>query len=96
MESGDIFELADSKLGGKYDVEQIYRLVLTASYCVRQTSIWRPSMSEVLELLADGDHDSAVARRWRVPKYTSDEMDEYSMVFASDAPTDILLDDIDY
>ncbi|KAL6331683.1 hypothetical protein AAG906_014333 [Vitis piasezkii] len=92
MESGDIYELADPKLGGKYDVEQMYRLVLTASYCVRQTSIWRPSMSEVLALLTDGG-DSAVARRWRVPKYTSDEMDEYSMVFGSDVPTDIVLDD---
>lgn len=28
-----------------------------------------------------------------MPKYTSDEMDEYSMVFGSDVPTDIVLDD---
>lgn len=46
----------------------------------------------MLALLTDGG-DSAVARRWRVPKYTSDEMDEYSMVFGSDVPTDIVLDD---
>lgn len=55
MESGDIYELADPKLGGKYDVEQMYRLVLTASYCVRQTSIWRPSMSEVHKLFRPFD-----------------------------------------
>lgn len=47
MESGDLAQLADPKMKGKYDVEQLHRVVLTASYCVRQTSVWRPSMSEV-------------------------------------------------
>lgn len=47
MESGDLAQLADPKMKGKYDAEQLHRVVLTASYCVRQTSVWRPSMSEV-------------------------------------------------
>lgn len=47
MESGNITELVDPKLENKYDSDQMRRLVLTASYCVRQSSIWRPSMSEV-------------------------------------------------
>lgn len=47
MESGNLAQLADPKMKGKYDVEQLHRVVLTASYCVRQTSVWRPSMSEV-------------------------------------------------
>lgn len=47
MESGNIAELADPRLEGRYDEEQLYRVVLTASYCVRQTDIWRPPMSEV-------------------------------------------------
>ncbi|XP_064939627.1 probable receptor-like serine/threonine-protein kinase At5g57670 isoform X3 [Musa acuminata AAA Group] len=45
MQSGRIAELADPKLEGKYDMDQMQRLVVTASYCVRQSSIWRPPMS---------------------------------------------------
>ena len=40
-------ELADPSLERKYDANQMDRLILTASYCVRQSSIWRPSMAEV-------------------------------------------------
>lgn len=47
MESGNLAQLADSKLKGKYNLEELHTLVLTASYCVRQSSIWRPSMTEV-------------------------------------------------
>ncbi|KAG5563769.1 hypothetical protein RHGRI_000089 [Rhododendron griersonianum] len=93
MESGNIIELVDPRLEGKYDIDEMLRLVLTACYCVRQSSIWRPSMSEVLELLTIGN-DSEVARSWRMPKFTSDEMDDYSMVFGYDLPSDISLEDI--
>lgn len=47
MESGDIAELADPKMEGKYDTEELHRVILTASYCVRQTSTWRPATTEV-------------------------------------------------
>ena len=50
MESGDLGQLADPNMEGKFDVEQLHRVVLTASYCVRQSSVWRPSMSEVHKL----------------------------------------------
>lgn len=53
IESGNIVELADPKLEGKYDKEQLHRLVLIASYCIRQSSIWRPSMSEVIDKFFD-------------------------------------------
>ncbi|XP_043813235.1 probable receptor-like serine/threonine-protein kinase At5g57670 isoform X1 [Manihot esculenta] len=92
MESGKISELADPKLEGRFDEDQMYRAVLTASYCVRQSSVWRPSMSEVLELLTSG-HDSQVARSWRMPKFTSDELNDYSMVFGYEVPLDIALED---
>ncbi|KAK7847149.1 putative receptor-like serine/threonine-protein kinase [Quercus suber] len=90
--SGDLAQLADPKMKGKYNVEQLHSVVLTASYCVRQSSVWRPSMSEVLELLTSG-HDSGVAKSWRIPKFTSDELDDYSMVFGYDVPSDISLED---
>ncbi|CAK7344620.1 unnamed protein product [Dovyalis caffra] len=92
MESGNIMELADPRLEGKFDSDQMHRVVLTASYCVRQSSAWRPSMSEVLELLTS-DHDSEVARSWRMPKFTSDELDDYSMIFGYEVPVDIALED---
>ncbi|KAH7545231.1 hypothetical protein FEM48_Zijuj01G0071700 [Ziziphus jujuba var. spinosa] len=92
MESGDIATLADPEMEGKYDVEQLHRVILTASYCIRQSSIWRPTMTEVLEVLTNG-HDSEVARSWRIPKFTSDELDDYSMVYGYEVPSDILLED---
>ncbi|XP_061994164.1 probable receptor-like serine/threonine-protein kinase At5g57670 [Rosa rugosa] len=91
MESGDIAKLADPKLEANYDAEQLQRVVLAASYCVRQTSVWRPSMSEVLELLNKG-HKSEIARTL-IPKFSSDELDDYSMVFGYDIPEDIDLED---
>ncbi|KAH8481971.1 hypothetical protein H0E87_029432 [Populus deltoides] len=92
MESGNIMELADPELKGKFDPDQMHRVVLTASYCVRQSSPWRPSMSEVLELLTGG-HDSEVARSWRIPKFTSDELDDYSVTFGYDVAVDIASED---
>ncbi|KAJ6958059.1 hypothetical protein D5086_032178 [Populus alba] len=94
MESGNIMELADPELKGKFDPDQMHRVVLTASYCVRQSSPWRPSMSEVLELLTGtGGHDSEVARSWRMPKFTSDELDDYSVTFGYDVAVDIASED---
>ncbi|XP_028059097.1 probable receptor-like serine/threonine-protein kinase At5g57670 isoform X2 [Camellia sinensis] len=95
MESGSITELVDPKLEDKYDLDQMQRLVLTASYCVRRSSIWRPSMSEVLELLTYGN-DSEVVESWRMTKFTDEEMemDDYSMDFGYVRPSDILLEDI--
>ncbi|CAI0402903.1 unnamed protein product [Linum tenue] len=92
MESGNVAELADPKLEGKYEADQMYRVVLTASYCVRQSAAWRPSMSEVLELLTTGQQDSEVAKSWRIPKFTSDELDDFSMVYGYDVPLEIDLE----
>ncbi|KAG4929710.1 hypothetical protein JHK86_046671 [Glycine max] len=92
MESGNIAELADPRMEGKYDGEQLHRVVLTASYCVRQTATWRPPMSEVLELLTSGQ-ESEIGKSWRIPKFISEELDDYSMVFGYDVPSDISLED---
>ncbi|XP_039141459.1 probable receptor-like serine/threonine-protein kinase At5g57670 isoform X2 [Dioscorea cayenensis subsp. rotundata] len=50
---GKIAQMADPNLKGKYDKDQLEKLVLVASYCVRQSAVWRPTMNEVLELLMD-------------------------------------------
>lgn len=46
----------------------------------------------MLELLTNG-LDSDVAESWRIPKFSSDEVDDYSMVFGYEVPTDISLED---
>ncbi|TKY54615.1 receptor serine/threonine-protein kinase [Spatholobus suberectus] len=83
MESGNIAELADPRLEGKYDEEQLYRVVLTASFCVRQTATWRPPMSEVLELLTSGQEvrlgraggsQSSLLMNWMITLWLSDMM----------------------
>ncbi|XP_019107044.1 probable receptor-like serine/threonine-protein kinase At5g57670 isoform X2 [Beta vulgaris subsp. vulgaris] len=87
MECGKISELADTRLAGEYDVEQLHKIVLVASYCVRHSSAWRPSMTEVLELLSNGQ-DSEIARKWGLQNSSSDEIDDYSMVFGYNGPVD--------
>ncbi|KAL2480980.1 putative receptor-like serine/threonine-protein kinase [Abeliophyllum distichum] len=93
MESGNLTQLADPKMEGKYDMDQLHRVVLTASCCVRQSSIWRPSMTEVLQLLTY-DQDSELIRSRRIPKFTSDEMDDYSMIFGYQLPSNLTLEDL--
>ncbi|XP_076945781.1 putative receptor-like serine/threonine-protein kinase At5g57670 [Bidens hawaiensis] len=96
MDSGNISGLVDPDLEEEYDFDQMSRLVLTASYCVQQSSDSRPSMTEVLEVLQYGN-ESKFAKSWRIlPKFTEDdnEMDDYSMIFGYDVPSDISLDDI--
>ncbi|KAM3269820.1 putative receptor-like serine/threonine-protein kinase isoform X1 [Capsicum chacoense] len=93
MEGGKLIELLDPKLEGEFNMDELHKMVLTASYCVRQSSVWRPSTTEVLELLSYGD-DSEAARSWRIPKFTSDEVDDYSMVFGYDLPSDLILEDL--
>ncbi|GER27805.1 protein kinase superfamily protein [Striga asiatica] len=91
MESGNLRELADPKLEGRYEMDQLFRVALTASYCVRQSSLYRPSMTEVMELLKYGQ-DSEIG--WRIPKFKSDEMDDYSMIFGYQLPSDLSIEDI--
>ncbi|XP_022997396.1 probable receptor-like serine/threonine-protein kinase At5g57670 [Cucurbita maxima] len=94
MESGEIGQLADPKLKC-YDAKELQRVVLAASCCVRQSSVERPSMSEVLEVLTKG-HDSEIAKSLSMPKLSSDddnELDDYSMIFGYEIPIDTLLED---
>ncbi|KAH8959263.1 hypothetical protein BDL97_06G070100 [Sphagnum fallax] len=41
----------------------LWRAVLTASLCVRQSAVWRPCMSQVLQLLVDEPADTGKAER---------------------------------
>ncbi|KAJ7955013.1 Kinase family protein [Quillaja saponaria] len=49
-----IKELVDPCLADDYDVEQMSRVVLTASMCIDQSSVHRPQMTQVLQILQGG------------------------------------------
>ncbi|XP_037495742.1 receptor-like cytosolic serine/threonine-protein kinase RBK2 isoform X4 [Jatropha curcas] len=46
-----IKELVDPALAGAYDVDQMERMVFTASFCIHQSAVLRPHMNQVLEIL---------------------------------------------
>ncbi|WVY93473.1 hypothetical protein V8G54_032561 [Vigna mungo] len=56
LEANNIKELVDPSLGDDYDWEQMERVVLTASLCVEQFPILRPSMSQIAILLRGDDY----------------------------------------
>lgn len=47
LKKGDIEVVVDPRLEGAYDVTELKRIALAASLCIRASSTWRPSMSEV-------------------------------------------------
>ncbi|KAI5585437.1 hypothetical protein BDE02_06G145400 [Populus trichocarpa] len=66
LSRGEIEKLVDPRLGGIYDVTQLKRLGFAASLCIRASSTWRPTMSEVLEvMLGEEEMDE---ERWKTPK----------------------------
>ncbi|KAF3794336.1 PTI1-like tyrosine-protein kinase [Nymphaea thermarum] len=54
-------EVADPKLGGKYNVEELKRVVLVGLLCAQEKPDKRPTMPEVVELLK-GDHKEKVSK----------------------------------
>ncbi|KAL6873842.1 hypothetical protein ACP4OV_013924 [Aristida adscensionis] len=69
-DGGKVEALVDPRLGGEYDGEEARRVAFVASLCVRPSATWRPSMTEVLELLEGGEirHD-----RWAMPEPAGDD-----------------------
>ncbi|KAJ8750766.1 hypothetical protein K2173_015947 [Erythroxylum novogranatense] len=72
LNQGEIEKLIDPRLGGTYDVAQLKRLAFAASLCIRASSKWRPTMSEVLEVMLEGEKDR---ERWKAPK--EEEQEEF-------------------
>ncbi|XP_061338450.1 probable receptor-like serine/threonine-protein kinase At5g57670 [Gastrolobium bilobum] len=71
LNKGETEKLADPRLQGVYDVTQFNRLAFAASLCIRASSTWRPSMSEVLEVMEEGEMDK---EKWKMPE--EEEKDE--------------------
>ncbi|KAI5399272.1 receptor-like cytosolic serine/threonine-protein kinase RBK2 isoform X2 [Lathyrus oleraceus] len=51
LKKNDIMELIDPSLAGEFDYRQMNLMLLTASLCIQQSSIHRPSMRQVVQLL---------------------------------------------
>ncbi|CAK9175861.1 unnamed protein product [Ilex paraguariensis] len=69
LKKNRIRELVDPSLGDNYDSLQMKIVVLAASLCVQQSSIQRPKISQVLEILK-GNHGSLeLVENGRKPSY---------------------------
>ncbi|XP_058783011.1 protein kinase STUNTED-like [Vicia villosa] len=55
LESGDVKRLMDTNLQGKFDVEQMNRMVLAASLCLTRAARLRPTMNQILNILKGCD-----------------------------------------
>ncbi|KAK8601958.1 hypothetical protein V6N13_058373 [Hibiscus sabdariffa] len=65
-------KLVDPRLGGSFDGSQLKRLAFTASLCIRASSAWRPTMTEVLDVLMERETDK---ERWKMPE--EEEQEEF-------------------
>lgn len=74
MSRGVIEEVVDPSLEGTFDYTQLYKLAFAASLCIRAPSVWRPTMSEILEILLGGEVDKD---KWKMPEKEEEEQDEF-------------------
>ncbi|XP_073010588.1 probable receptor-like serine/threonine-protein kinase At5g57670 isoform X2 [Typha latifolia] len=70
LNDGVIQALVDPRIGDDYDMMQLKRLALVASLCIRASATWRPTMTEVLELLENGEMSPD---RWTMPEEEEEE-----------------------
>lgn len=74
LNQGQTEKLVDPRLGGMYDVLQLNRLAFAASLCIRSSSTWRPTMSEVLEVILE--EDGVDKDRWKIPEEEEHQQDQ--------------------
>lgn len=72
--SGDIEKIVDPRLKGVYEISQLEGIAYAASLCIRASHIWRPTMSEVLEVISIREIDR---KRWEMPKEEDEEKGEF-------------------
>ncbi|CAA6675746.1 unnamed protein product [Spirodela intermedia] len=53
IEKGDIFQIVDQKLQGKYDINSVWKYIEIALSCASHYSTQRPSMSDVVMRLKE-------------------------------------------
>ncbi|WVZ87485.1 hypothetical protein U9M48_034116 [Paspalum notatum var. saurae] len=70
LTDGVVQGLVDPRLGDGYDAGQLRRLMFVASLCVRAAAAWRPTMTQVLELLESGEISQD---QWQMPEKEEQE-----------------------
>ncbi|KAI3932594.1 hypothetical protein MKW98_012565 [Papaver atlanticum] len=70
LNEGELGKLVDPRLEGDYDITQLKRVAFAASLCVRTSALWRPTMSEVLEIMVDGE---MTKESWNLPEEVEEE-----------------------
>ncbi|KAK4481833.1 hypothetical protein RD792_012746 [Penstemon davidsonii] len=71
LNRGNTKEVSDPRLGEDYDLSQLSRLAFAASLCIRASPIWRPTMSEVLEVIL---MEEEIERgKWIMPDEVEDQ-----------------------
>ncbi|KAD3068107.1 hypothetical protein E3N88_35987 [Mikania micrantha] len=74
LNQGEVEKIVDPRLEGEYDLSQLNRLGFAASLCIRASSTWRPTMSEILDVLFEEELDK---NQWKIPDDESaEEQDE--------------------
>ncbi|XP_074280860.1 putative receptor-like serine/threonine-protein kinase At5g57670 isoform X1 [Silene latifolia] len=73
LKRGDIEKLIDPRLGSTYDDLEIRLLAFIGSICIRSSTAWRPTMSEVLEIMMNGEIDK---ERWEMPEKEEQNKEE--------------------
>ncbi|MCO5615106.1 hypothetical protein L7F22_069395 [Adiantum nelumboides] len=48
LETRNIQELADPELRGQYDLQQMERMIVTSEMCIRQSSLSRPAINQIM------------------------------------------------
>ncbi|KAK8509893.1 hypothetical protein V6N13_093732 [Hibiscus sabdariffa] len=70
LKKNDIRELIDPALGEDYSIQQVNLVLLAASMCIHQSSIRRPQMNQVIQLLKGNPNGLKSKRKCRVPFFT--------------------------
>ncbi|KAL1335388.1 hypothetical protein HN51_064294 [Arachis hypogaea] len=73
LKKGEEEKLVDPRLEGEYDGGELKRLAFAASLCIRASSIWRPTMTQVLEVMEEGEIDK---EKWKMPEEEEEEDEE--------------------
>ncbi|KAH9621488.1 hypothetical protein KSS87_019745 [Heliosperma pusillum] len=73
LKRGEIEKLIDPRLGSTYDDLEIRRLAFIGSICIRSSTAWRPTMSEVLEIMMNEVIDK---ERWEMPEKEEQNQEE--------------------
>ncbi|KAL0650137.1 hypothetical protein Bca4012_092828 [Brassica carinata] len=76
MKKNKIRELIDPSLAGEYEWTQIKLVVLAASLSIQESSLERPGMSQVVEILKGNLNDLKCITKCRVPFYRKAFRDE--------------------